>query len=62
MSPYCHGPEAHMPRQNRTKRDWNRTGQANLTNVGMATEKDIEAGMCGYLIRLALVMLSAFRH
>ena len=51
-----------MPRQNRTKRDWNRTGQANLTTVGMATEKDIEAGMCGSLIRLVVVMLSAFRH
>ena len=51
-----------MPRQNRTKRDRNRTGQANLTTVGMATEKDIEAGMWGALIRLVLVMLSAFRH
>ena len=39
-----------MSRQNRTKRDRNRTGQANLTAVGMATEKDIEAGMCGLAV------------
>src|SRR6476660_1268402 len=43
-------PRAHMPRQNRTKRDRNRTGQANLTAVGMATEKDIEASMCGLAV------------
>src|SRR3954470_7853486 len=39
-----------MSRQNRTKRDRNRTGQANLAAVGMATEKDIETGMCGLAI------------
>ena len=43
-------PRTHMPRQNRTKGDWNRPGQTDLTTVGMATEKQIEAGMCSLAI------------
>ena len=35
-----------MSWQNRTKGDWKRPGQTDLTTVGMATHKQIEAGMC----------------
>src|SRR4029077_17426471 len=43
-------PRTHMSWQNRTKGDWNRPGQADLTTVGMATQKQIEASMCGLAI------------
>jgi len=39
-----------MPRENRAKGDWNRPGQTDLTTVGMATEKQIEAGMCSLTV------------
>ena len=41
---------AHPPWQNRTKGDGNRPGQTDLTPVGMATQKQIEAGMCSLAI------------
>src|SRR5262245_36774034 len=43
-------PRTHMPLQHRTEGDWNRPGQADLTTVGMATQKQIEAGMCSLAI------------
>src|SRR5262245_2656801 len=38
-------PRTHMPLQHRTEGDWNRPWQADLPTVGMATQKQIEAGM-----------------
>jgi hypothetical protein len=43
-------PRAHMPWQNRTKGDWNRPGQTDLTTVGMTTQEQIEAGMCSLAV------------
>src|SRR5262245_8853894 len=43
-------PRTHMPWQNRTKGDWNRPGQTDLTTMGMASQKQIKAGMCSLAV------------
>jgi hypothetical protein len=45
-------PRAHLPWQNRTKGDWIRPGQTDLTSVGMPTQKQIEAGMGSLAVNL----------
>jgi len=39
-----------VPWQNGAKGDWNRPRQTDLTTVGMSTQKEIEAGMCGLAV------------
>ena len=43
-------PGTHMPWQNRTKGDWNGPGQTGLTTMGVATQKQIKAGMCSLAV------------
>src|SRR5262245_26271201 len=43
-------PRTHMPWQNRTKSDWDGPRQTDLTSVGMATQKQIEASMCSLTV------------
>ena len=42
----------HTPWQNRTEGNRNRPRQTDLTTMGMATEKQVEAGMCSLTVNL----------